>query len=151
MNPVTTTGTACNDESGRVEGEGKQDSVKLMMTPLRWVTGGGDHEKVTCLSPMTVSNISGAPDGAEYDIIIDLPHRMFYYRCDLPASNISQEASLVTVLISMILILALQVYSLLSDIIRGLKWSCRLVPEEEVAMTVAPSCLVHCIVGSTTR
>ena len=49
-----------------------------MMTPLRWVTGGGDHEKVTCLSPMTVSNISGAPDGAEYDIIIDLPHRMFY-------------------------------------------------------------------------
>ena len=49
-----------------------------MMTPLRWVTGGGDHEKVTCLSPMTVSNISGAPDGAEYNIIIDLPHRMFY-------------------------------------------------------------------------
>ena len=34
-----------------------------MMTPLRWVTGGGDQEKFTCLCPATASNISGAPSG----------------------------------------------------------------------------------------
>ena len=34
-----------------------------MMTPLRWVTGGGDQEKFTCLCPATASNISGMPPG----------------------------------------------------------------------------------------
>ena len=36
-----------------------------MMTPLRRATGGGDQEKVTCLSPAAATNISGAPTGAE--------------------------------------------------------------------------------------
>ena len=36
-----------------------------MMSPLRWVTGGGDQEKFTCLCPATASNISGAPLGTE--------------------------------------------------------------------------------------
>ena len=36
-----------------------------MMTPLRWVTGGGDQENTTSLSPGTAFNISGDPDGAE--------------------------------------------------------------------------------------
>ena len=40
------------------------------MTPLRWVTGGGDQENFTSLSPGTASNISGDPDGAEGIIII---------------------------------------------------------------------------------
>ena len=35
------------------------------MTPLRWVTGGGDQENTTSLSPGTAPNISGDPDGAE--------------------------------------------------------------------------------------
>ncbi|CAI8049675.1 hypothetical protein GBAR_LOCUS27345 [Geodia barretti] len=35
------------------------------MTPLRWVTGGGDQENSTSLSPGTACNISGDPDGAE--------------------------------------------------------------------------------------
>ena len=34
-----------------------------MMTPLCWVTGGGDQEKFTCLCPATASNISGVPSG----------------------------------------------------------------------------------------
>ena len=34
------------------------------MTPFRWVTGGGDQEKTTCLSPTSASNISGAAEGA---------------------------------------------------------------------------------------
>ena len=75
--------------------------------------------------------------------------------CDvlsIPASNISQVDSLVTLsAISVISILALQVYTLLSEVIIGLKLSCRLVPEEEDVMTEVPSYLVHCIVGSTTR
>ena len=40
-----------------------------MMTPLRWVTGGGDQEKFTCLCPETASNISGAPVGAVNTLI----------------------------------------------------------------------------------
>ena len=36
-----------------------------MMIPLRWVTGGGDQENSTSLSPGTASNISGDPTGAE--------------------------------------------------------------------------------------
>ena len=36
-----------------------------MMTPLCWVTGGGDQENTTSLSPGTAFNISGDPDGAE--------------------------------------------------------------------------------------
>ena len=76
-------------------------------------------------------------------------------RCILtiPASNISQVDSLVTLsAISVISILALQVYTLLSEVIIGLKLSCRLVSEEEDVMTEVPSYyLVHCIVGSTTR
>ena len=36
-----------------------------MMTPLRWVAGGGDQENTTSLSPGTAPNISGDPDGAE--------------------------------------------------------------------------------------
>ena len=35
-----------------------------MRTPLRWVTGGGDQEKLTCLCPASVTNISGEPLGA---------------------------------------------------------------------------------------
>ena len=38
-----------------------------MMTPLRRATGGGDQEKVTCLSPASATNISGAPAGAVVD------------------------------------------------------------------------------------
>ena len=72
-------------------------------------------------------------------------------RCILyiPASNISQVDSLVT--LSAISILALQVYTLLSEVIIGLKFRSRLVPEEENVMTEVPSYLVHCIVDSTTR
>ena len=33
------------------------------MTPLRRATGGADQEKVTCLSPASATNISGAPAG----------------------------------------------------------------------------------------
>ena len=75
-------------------------------------------------------------------------------RCilSIPASNISQVDSLVTLsAISVISILALQVYTLLSEVIIGLKFRSRLVPEEEDVMTEVPSYLVHCIVGSTTR
>ena len=36
-----------------------------MMTPFRWVTGGGDQVKFTSLSPATAENISGDPDGTE--------------------------------------------------------------------------------------
>ena len=35
-----------------------------MMTPFRWVTGGGDQEKTTCLSPASAANFSGAAEGA---------------------------------------------------------------------------------------
>ena len=35
-----------------------------MSTPLRWVTGGGDQEKLTCLCPASATNISGEPVGA---------------------------------------------------------------------------------------
>ena len=38
-----------------------------MMTPLRRATGGGDQEKVTCLSPAAATNISGAPAGTAVD------------------------------------------------------------------------------------
>ena len=34
------------------------------MSPLCWVTGGGDQEKTTSLCPTCASNISGVPDGA---------------------------------------------------------------------------------------
>ena len=34
------------------------------MTPLRRASGGGDQEKVTCLSPAAATNISGTPAGA---------------------------------------------------------------------------------------
>ena len=37
------------------------------MTPLRRATGGGDQEKVTCLSPASATNISGAPAGTAMD------------------------------------------------------------------------------------
>ena len=37
-----------------------------MMTPFRWVTGGGDQEKTTCLSPTSAANITGAAEGAVY-------------------------------------------------------------------------------------
>ena len=37
-----------------------------MRTPLCWVTGGGDQENRTCLSPATADNITGVPDGAKY-------------------------------------------------------------------------------------
>ena len=37
-----------------------------MSTPLRWVTGGGDQENRTCLSPATADSITGVPDGAKY-------------------------------------------------------------------------------------
>ena len=40
-----------------------------MMSPLCWVTGGGDQEKFTCLCPAIPSNISGAPDGAVIEVI----------------------------------------------------------------------------------
>ena len=40
-----------------------------MMSPLRWVTGGGDQKKFTCLCPVNASNISGAPDGAVMEIL----------------------------------------------------------------------------------
>ena len=36
-----------------------------MMTPFRWVTGGGDQENFTSLCPATAENISGDPDGTE--------------------------------------------------------------------------------------
>ena len=36
-----------------------------MMTPFRWVTGGGDQENSTSLSPATAENICGDPDGTE--------------------------------------------------------------------------------------
>ena len=36
-----------------------------MMTPLRCVTGGGDQENTTTLSPGTAPNLSGGPDGAK--------------------------------------------------------------------------------------
>ena len=35
-----------------------------MRTPLRWVTTGGDQEKLTCLCPASATNISGEPLGA---------------------------------------------------------------------------------------
>ena len=35
------------------------------MTPFRWVTGGGDQENSTSLSPATAENISGDPVGTE--------------------------------------------------------------------------------------
>ena len=38
-----------------------------MMTPLYRATGGRDQEKVTCLSPASATNISGAPAGAAVD------------------------------------------------------------------------------------
>ena len=36
-----------------------------MMTPFRWVTGGGDQENSTSLSSATAKNISGNPVGTE--------------------------------------------------------------------------------------
>ena len=36
-----------------------------MMTPLRCMTGGGDQENTTSLSPGTAPNLSGDPDGAK--------------------------------------------------------------------------------------
>ena len=36
-----------------------------MMTPLRCVTGGGDQENTTSLSPGTAPNLSGGPDGVK--------------------------------------------------------------------------------------
>ena len=36
-----------------------------MITPLRWVTGGGDQVKTTCLWPTTASNASGEPEGTK--------------------------------------------------------------------------------------
>ena len=36
-----------------------------MMTPLRCVTGGGDQENTTSLSPGIAPNLSGGPDGAK--------------------------------------------------------------------------------------
>ena len=36
-----------------------------MMTPFLSVTGGGDQENTTSLSPATAVNSTGEPDGAE--------------------------------------------------------------------------------------
>ena len=46
-----------------------------MMTPLRRASGGGDQEKVTCLSPGAATNISGAPAGAVVEKINTLNTR----------------------------------------------------------------------------
>ena len=46
-----------------------------MMTPFRWVTGGGDQENSTSLSPATAENISGDPVGTERMGICDIANR----------------------------------------------------------------------------
>ena len=42
-----------------------------MMTPLRWVTGGGDQVKTTRLWSTSASNTSGEPEGAEEKVVIN--------------------------------------------------------------------------------
>ena len=53
-----------------------------MMTPLRCVTGGGDQENTTFLSPGSAPSLSGGPDGAkgvEY-AVITCSHLIIYLR-----------------------------------------------------------------------
>ena len=40
-----------------------------MMTPFLSVTGGGDQENTTSLSPATAVNPTGEPDGTEREIV----------------------------------------------------------------------------------
>ena len=40
-----------------------------MMIPFLSVTGGGDQENTTSLSPATAVNPTGEPDGAEREIV----------------------------------------------------------------------------------
>ena len=40
-----------------------------MMTPFLSVTGGGDQENTTSLSPVTAVNPTGEPDGTEREIV----------------------------------------------------------------------------------
>ena len=44
-----------------------------MMTPFLSVTGGGDQENTTSLSPATAVNSTGEPDGAEREKIMTTP------------------------------------------------------------------------------
>ena len=46
-----------------------------MMTPFLSVTGGGDQEKTTSLSPATAVTPTGEPDGTEREIVFSNNHR----------------------------------------------------------------------------
>ena len=43
-----------------------------MITPLRWVTGGGDQVKTTRLWSTSASNTSGEPEGAEEKVAMNI-------------------------------------------------------------------------------
>ena len=62
--PVTVSGPDWEGDWGREEGEGEQERVYFVRYPRCWATGRGNQENVTSLSPTTVWNISGAPDGS---------------------------------------------------------------------------------------
>ena len=62
-----------------------------MMTPLRWVTGGGDQEKVTCLCPTSASNISGESVGAGNSN--NITQQELYYTYCTPISSCSDTIS----------------------------------------------------------
>ena len=52
-------------ETGGERGEREsRRGCSFVRYPRCWTTGRGDQEKETALSPTTVLNISGAPDGS---------------------------------------------------------------------------------------
>ena len=50
-----------------------------MMTPFLSVTGGGDQENTTSLSPVTAVNPTGESDGTEREIVFSKNYRAFKY------------------------------------------------------------------------
>ena len=58
-----------------------------MMTPFLSVTGGGDQENTTSLSPATAVNPTGEPDGAEREIVSSKHYRGFINSFCLPTER----------------------------------------------------------------
>ena len=58
-----------------------------MMTPFLSVTGGGDQENTTSLSPATAVNPIGEPDGTEREIVSSKHYRVFKYSFCLPTER----------------------------------------------------------------
>ena len=57
-----------------------------MMTPFLSVTGGGDQENTTSLSPATAVNPTGEPDGTERDSVLK-NYRVFINLFCLPTER----------------------------------------------------------------